>query len=198
MNYSLEARPYFCKNQQLSAFLYAIIFHLIIFLGYFFYSTYHQTFLSQIPQTIAVSLVAKSSLKSSLSSAHNSNLNYNKSLKNTTHSIAQSTTGKINEDSKLANSAIIEPIFDAKQLNNPSPIYPEVAKARGIEGTVVLKVLVGSNGSALKIEINKSSGSSILDLSALETVKSWRFIPALQNSQNVDSYVLVPIVFKII
>lgn len=197
MNYSLEARPYFCKNQQLSAFLYAIIFHLIIFLGYFFYSTYHQTFLSQIPQTIAVSLVAKSSLNSNTNQTPNHNLNRQPALK-TISSSSKSTTGKTSQDSKLANSAVIEPIFDAQQLNNPSPIYPEIARARGIEGNVILKVLVSSKGQALKVEVSKSSGSAILDLSAIETVKLWQFIPAQQNSQNIDSYVLVPISFKII
>ena len=198
MNYSLNAQPHLCNKKQLSALFGAVIFHIFIFITYFFHSAYNQSLLNLTPQTISVSLVAKSSLNRNSQSRFHNNSKLDKSLQDTANSSTQSTSGLTSQNSKLINSAIVEPVFDAKQLNNPSPVYPEIAKARGIEGTVVLKVLVSNKGNALNIEINKSSGSSILDLSALETVKSWHFIPATQNSQNIDSYVLVPIVFKII
>jgi len=96
------------------------------------------------------------------------------------------------------NSVQSEPIFNAQYLNNPAPQYPIQAKARNIQGKVVLEVLVGKNGQALKVRIHSSSGSNLLDDSAIETVSNWQFIPAQKLGSVVEAVVLVPIEFKIV
>jgi len=151
-------------------------------------------------QTINVSLVAKSSLainnENFFHSKNKSQENENKLTK--PKLISKSTFGKTSENAIAKNSADVVPVFDAKKLNNPSPIYPEIARQRGIEGDVFLKVLVSSEGRALKVEIIKSSGSQMLDFSAQDTIKNWRFIPASLDNQAVEANVIVPISFKII
>ena len=47
------------------------------------------------------------------------------------------------------------PSSDADYLHNPPPIYPRMSKRLGEQGTVVLRVLIGVNGQAEKIEIFK-------------------------------------------
>lgn len=49
--------------------------------------------------------------------------------------------------------------------------YPYIAIRRNIEGTLLVEILVGVEGKVLDCKIIKSSGSSILDKNALETVK---------------------------
>jgi TonB family protein len=151
-------------------------------------------------QIINVSLVAKSSISSKNENLFHLSKNH---LKNQDQSrnqklINKKTTGKVDINATATNSAIVEPIFDANHLNNPSPIYPEIARQRGIEGEVVLKVRVSKIGKPIIIDIFKSSGSQILDITALETIKKWQFIPAKQNNKIVEADVMVPIIFKII
>ncbi len=82
-------------------------------------------------------------------------------------------------------------------LKNPAPVYPESARRQGWEGLVMLRALVNEKGKVVQIEIEKSSGYSILDESALETVRRWRFKPAAFAQVSLESWVRVPIRFKL-
>ena len=92
---------------------------------------------------------------------------------------------------------VIPPRFDAAYLNNPAPPYPAMARRKGEEGKVLLSVMVKTDGSPARIEVRKSSGSPSLDRSALDTVRHWRFVPARQGDKNIDSTVLVPLIFRL-
>jgi len=100
--------------------------------------------------------------------------------------------------SQEKNNVESEPIFDAQYLNNPAPLYPKTARDRGIEGKVLLEVVVKDDGSALNVKLLSSSGSSLLDESAIEAVKNWQFIPAKKFGKFVQAKVIVPIEFKIL
>lgn len=174
----------------------ALIFHLALILSFFITSTP-----KLLKQTIAVSLVAKSSIakNSKAQNIFKNSLNDNSqahdiALKNT----QKINTGNVSQNSLNQNSFTTNAIFDAEELNNPSPIYPELARSRGVEGKVVLRVIVNEKGLVDDIAIFNSSGSSMLDLSALETVKNWHFIPAKSNNKFIRSQIMVPIVFRII
>lgn len=80
---------------------------------------------------------------------------------------------------------------------NPKPQYPMIARRRGYEGSILLKVFVLEGGSVGKIELKKSSGYGILDQSALEAVKDWIFIPGKKNGEAISSWVTVPIKFQL-
>jgi len=89
------------------------------------------------------------------------------------------------------------PSFNAAYLRNPPPLYPLVARRNGEQGTVTLKVRVTREGIAASVAVEKTSGSFHLDNAALETVRTWRFVPARQGMQPVEAWVLVPIVFRL-
>jgi TonB family protein len=80
---------------------------------------------------------------------------------------------------------------------NPKPLYPELARRQGYEGTVRLSVEVLASGSVGEISIKKSSGYEVLDQSALMTVKKWRFTPARFAGIPIRSTVVVPITFRL-
>ena len=67
----------------------------------------------------------------------------------------------------------------------------------GEEGKVILRVSVSAQGTADNVEIKTSSGSQRLDDSAQKTVRNWKFIPAKRGDTAVQSWVLVPIIFKL-
>ena len=91
----------------------------------------------------------------------------------------------------------IPPRLDAAYLDNPKPIYPPMARRMGIEGKVILNVLVTADGAAGQVELHKSSGDSRLDQSALDAVKRWRFVPAKRGSQPISDWFLIPISFTL-
>jgi protein TonB len=50
----------------------------------------------------------------------------------------------------------------------------------GWQGSVVLRVLVDAQGNATEVTVVASSGQSVLDQSAVEAVRRWKFSPALE------------------
>ncbi|MFH1383853.1 MAG: energy transducer TonB [Candidatus Omnitrophota bacterium] len=102
----------------------------------------------------------------------------------------------VQEATPLLNTqqgALIEP----KPLSfyNASPIYPRVARERGYEGTVILRVTVLPSGKPGSIEVKESSGYVVLDNAALRAVKKWQFTPAKKDDIALESSVDIPVVF---
>lgn len=80
----------------------------------------------------------------------------------------------------------------------PAPAYPREAILDGIEGTVLLKVLVGVDGKPLSVEIARSSGNRRLDDAARRQVlRRWMFKPAIRDGQAVQVYGMVPVNFSL-
>jgi len=105
-------------------------------------------------------------------------------------------------ENKAANAApadesFSQARFDANYLRNPAPPYPSLSKRMGEEGKVVLRVSVNPQGTADSVDIKTSSGSLRLDESAQKTVHNWKFVPAKRGDTPVQSWVLVPIIFKL-
>jgi len=73
--------------------------------------------------------------------------------------------------------------------------YPEIARSSGIEGRVTAKVLVGTNGSIVKI--GGLSGPSVFHSEVRSKIRNLQFTPALQNGVPVRCWVSVPFSFKL-
>ena len=92
----------------------------------------------------------------------------------------------------------VEPArYDAAYLDNPKPSYPSLARRMGVQGRVLVRVLVSSGGLPEKIELKETSGSSVLDRSALDAITRWRFVPAKRGEKSIDAWIVVPIVFTL-
>jgi TonB family protein len=79
----------------------------------------------------------------------------------------------------------------------PKPEYPAPARREGKEGRVLLRVLVDEQGKSKSVEIDDSSGSEALDRAAAEAIKRWRFSPARYGNKSVESWVKIPIDFRL-
>lgn len=77
------------------------------------------------------------------------------------------------------------------------PTYPKSLRRRGIEGRVLLKVLIDDKGIVAEIHLAKPSGYLDFDLAARKAVKSWEFSPTRQDNVEVYSWVLIPISFRL-
>ncbi|MFZ1982451.1 MAG: TonB family protein [Smithella sp.] len=78
---------------------------------------------------------------------------------------------------------------------NAPPVYPEIARLRGYEGIVLVFAEILPDGRVGKIKIRKSSGYAILDQSAIQAVKPWRFEPAKKSGNPFAAWVELPIKF---
>ncbi len=85
----------------------------------------------------------------------------------------------------------------ARTSDAPKPRYPESARRDGKEGRVLLRVLVSEEGRTASVEVNRSSGIESLDQAALEAIKRWRFSPARLGDRPVESWVRIPIDFRL-
>ncbi len=84
---------------------------------------------------------------------------------------------------------------EADYLNNPKPSYPRLSKRMGEQGEVRLRVLVAVHGRVASVQLSRSSGFERLDEAALESVKQWRFKPATQGGEPLETWVEVPVKF---
>ena len=80
------------------------------------------------------------------------------------------------------------PRADASWAGNAPPPYPAMARRLGEEGEVRLDVHVSQDGGVTEVKLKKSSGSALLDQTAIETVKKWRFKPATVDGRPVDEW----------
>lgn len=87
------------------------------------------------------------------------------------------------------------PSTDADHLQNPKPPYPALSKRLGEQGTVVMRVLIGVDGTAQKAEIKQSSGYDRLDQSAFGAVMRWRYVPGKRAGVPEAMWFNVPINF---
>jgi TonB family protein len=76
-------------------------------------------------------------------------------------------------------------------LRKVNPVYPPLARQARISGTVVLRALIGTDGSIEKLSL--VSGHPMLAPAAIEAVKQWQYKPFLLNGQpsKVDTEVTV-------
>lgn len=88
-------------------------------------------------------------------------------------------------------------LSQARYRDTPRPDYPESARRAGREGRVLLRVLVDDQGRTKIVEINSSSGSDVLDRAAAEAIRRWRFHPARHGDQPVESWLRIPIEFRL-
>jgi len=88
-------------------------------------------------------------------------------------------------------------LIHPKYAENPKPLYPREARKKGVQGEVVLKVEVLSNGLVGQVEVKKSSGHEILDHTALSAVKQWKFFPAKRGENAIAFWVNIPVKFQL-
>jgi periplasmic protein TonB len=65
------------------------------------------------------------------------------------------------------------------------PSYPQMAKIARVQGAVVLSALIGKDGVIQNLHV-VSTASPLLNQSALEAVKQWRYRPYILNGEPVE------------
>lgn len=83
-----------------------------------------------------------------------------------------------------------------KIINRELPQYPPSARRLRLEGTVLVSMIIDSQGKPTHCAIRKAEPKGIFEESALAAANSYRFVPGKVGGQNVATLVIVPFHFK--
>jgi len=87
-------------------------------------------------------------------------------------------------------------ITPAEILSKPTPVYTEEARAKRIEGEVLLEVVFEASGRIRVLRVIRGLGYG-LDDAAVRAAEQIRFKPALQDGQPSDSTAVLHIIFQL-
>ncbi len=79
-----------------------------------------------------------------------------------------------------------------KKLDDSGQFYPEEAIARGLEGEVLVLIIISEDGQVTAARVEQGSGHRILDDAALRAVRSLRSLPA-----DAPRETLLPVRFRL-
>ena len=82
------------------------------------------------------------------------------------------------------------PIFlaweEAPQLiKMVKPSYPEIARKAGVEGKVILQIVVDERGNVLEAQVIVAQPPGIFEDAAIEAIMQWKFKPAKQRDKPI-------------
>ena len=105
----------------------------------------------------------------------------------------------------IASTAIVANAveYDASEVDSPpklvrqTPVkYPPKAKYNKLEGRVVLRCLITTEGKTDKMEVIESDPAGVFDESAKSSLKYWKFRPGVLKGEMVNTWVKIPMNFK--
>jgi protein TonB len=91
---------------------------------------------------------------------------------------------KAPEPTPLKRIRVASRIAEANLIHDVPPQYPPEAGRERIEGTVVLRAVIGTDGSVKDVRVE--SGLPLLAQAAIDAVKQWRYKPYLLNGEAVE------------
>jgi TonB family protein len=99
------------------------------------------------------------------------------------------------------SQAFSPPVIDGTKtqplvISRVDPGYTPEAKHAKVEGTVILQVVIGTDGLAHDIHVKKGLGSG-LDENAIEAAQKWFFKPATKDGEPVAASAQLELRFKL-
>ncbi len=111
---------------------------------------------------------------------------------------------KTKERDEKVEASSVPPLEEGAEYIQPSyrrnfpPAYPREAFLRNTQGIVWIRLAISPQGKASEVQVEQSSGSSLLDEAALQAAREWAFIPARRAGVAVSTQVRIPIRFQIV
>jgi TonB family protein len=81
-------------------------------------------------------------------------------------------------------------------IYKPEPGYTKEARAAKLQGTVHLQVTVAADGTVSDVKVTKPFDKG-LDASAVQTVRTWKFLPATKAGKPVPFTAMVEVSFRL-
>ncbi|MDD3730876.1 MAG: energy transducer TonB [candidate division Zixibacteria bacterium] len=84
-----------------------------------------------------------------------------------------------------------------EMIYEETPLYPEIAKEKKLEGTVYIKALIDKSGTVIDAKVLKTCGTELLDKAALAAAHKCKYKPAVQKGKPVATWVTYKVEFKL-
>jgi TonB family protein len=84
---------------------------------------------------------------------------------------------------------------EPKVIKKVEPLYPEIARRAGVEGTVILEVSTDAQGRVTAVKV--LSSIPLLDQAAVDAVKQWVYAPPLVDGRPQPAVFTVPVRFRL-
>ncbi|MBR9975036.1 MAG: energy transducer TonB [Bacteroidetes bacterium] len=102
----------------------------------------------------------------------------------------------IDESQYLETVEIAPSIVGGLEALSKNVVYPDTAVKTGVQGMVIVRVLISATGRIDKASIERSD-SPLLSQAALDAVRGVRFLPGKAGDQPVKCKVMVPVKFRL-
>jgi TonB family protein len=89
----------------------------------------------------------------------------------------------------------VKTIRDAKLISSTRPVYPLAAKESNIQGSVVVSASIDASGNV--VDAKALSGPMFLRQAALDSVRHWKYSPAMIDGRPASSQVTVNVDFRL-
>lgn len=86
-------------------------------------------------------------------------------------------------------------IREPRKVFDVTPVYPAIARAARVDGTVIIEATIARDGSVRDARLLRSA--PMLDQAALDAVRQWRYTPSLLNGVPVEVLVTVTVRFTV-
>lgn len=87
-------------------------------------------------------------------------------------------------------------VTEPRPVYTPEPEFSEFARKFGMQGTVVLKIIVDKTGAVVRPEIERPVGFGF-DEQAVERVRTWKFRPAMRDGKPVAVRMTIQVAFNL-
>ena len=84
----------------------------------------------------------------------------------------------------------------AKLLHQQEPEYPAGAQKQGIEGTVILRAVIGTSGQVLSLSPDNDADAQLAS-AAMNAVRQWQYQPTLLDGEPVEVVTTITVVFRL-
>jgi TonB family protein len=84
----------------------------------------------------------------------------------------------------------------AHLISQVKPEYPEALQKQGIEGTVILRAVIGTSGQILSLS-PFSDPEPALTKAAMDAVRQWKYTPTLLNGEPVEVETTITVGFRL-
>jgi protein TonB len=81
------------------------------------------------------------------------------------------------------------------KIADARPIYPDIARAAHVEGTVIMVAVLDTTGRVTQLRVLKSA--PMLDQAALDAVRQWRYTPSLYGGHPVSVLMTITVRFQL-
>ena len=88
-------------------------------------------------------------------------------------------------------------VQQANLISETKPIYPELARQAGIEGTVLLEAIIGKEGNVVNFRVVNTLVNPELVKAAVAAVKQWLYKPTLLNGEPIEVVTTIRVNFSL-